>query len=230
MTKSSYHICKDTGESYDDIWFRYHTFGEPQQLALWHRNAKEGDTLYKECLLAAQSATPGASRVFQGQFLTGHEMWFLSYWWIIWIESHPTPASIKYFSPVHSSAEVQLVARPLTFWMPSCRSSAGLDAANVHSIFEEHYVAPTLDDAIATTSNTLALWSGGNCTGKVAKTIGCWNLLRRLEAWIYIYININLFLYINIFIWFFSFICPSMYIYICTRIYMYICIDVHMCI
>lgn len=25
---------------------------------------------------------------------------------------------------------------------------AGIDAANVHSIFEEHYVAPTLDDAV----------------------------------------------------------------------------------
>lgn len=47
------------------------------------RGEGEGDTLYKECLLAAQSATPG------------------------------------------------------------------IDAANVHSIFEEHYVAPTLDDAIA---------------------------------------------------------------------------------
>lgn len=48
-----------------------------------HRGEGDGDTGYKECLLSAQSATPG------------------------------------------------------------------IDAANVHSIFEEHYVAPTLDDAVA---------------------------------------------------------------------------------
>ena len=65
--------------------------------------------------------------------------------------SHPYPSSIRYDYAV-PSADVQLLAFMSDALKAKLFLVSGIDAANVHSIFEEHYVAPTLDDAIARTS------------------------------------------------------------------------------
>ena len=90
-------------------------------------------------------------RVFQGQFFTGNENWVRVYWRIMWKMSHPYPSSIRYDYAV-LSADVQLLAFMSDALNTKPFLVSGIDAANVHSIFEEHYVAPTLDDAIARTS------------------------------------------------------------------------------
>ena len=80
---------------------------------------------------------------------------FNEFYFFIQLGSSSSQLTNSYFS----AGQVETTNQKLFFcWFP-----AGIDAANVHSIFEEHYVAPTLDDAIATTSNT----TGFEMTGTV---------------------------------------------------------------